>query len=219
MFSRGAELRSQLAKVLKLLDVLDRRADKMETILMVREPSTVAAADAYEGLRKQVVNAVSERLTHVSQLVQLDSALAHGADVEQLQKLTDSWFEQAGVTRITDPRHPQRGTLFDLVSDGGGAFEIIEPAYIDSLTGRVIRLGRARRLAPAHAAPERPAPTAKAKAAADRAEPDADDAAEDLADERTEDEPDPSGERPKAADRAVNGSAVAAHATDEEADR
>src|SRR5579885_2330521 len=117
----------------------------METVLMVREPSSVAAAEAYEGLRKQVVNAVSERLTHLSQLVQLDAALRHGAERDALEKLTDSWFEQASLARIDDANHPERDVLFELVSDHGGLFEVLEPAYVDTLTGRVIRPGRARR--------------------------------------------------------------------------
>src|SRR5690348_8145713 len=124
----------------------------MDTVIMVREPSSSAAAEAYDGLRKQVVNAVSDRLNHLSQLVQLDVALTHAADGDQLAKLVDSWFEQAALLRIEDPTHPRRDAIFELVADQGGAYEVLEPAYVDALTSRVIRLGRARR-APV-AAPE-----------------------------------------------------------------
>jgi hypothetical protein len=146
---RWNDLTTLVGELRHSVDLLDRRAEKMETILMVREPASVTSAEAYEGLRKQVVNAVSERLAHLSQLVQLDAALRNGADGDVLAKLADGWFEQASITRVVDPDHLQFDMLFDLISDGGGAVEVIEPAYVDIVTGRVIRLGRAQRLAPA----------------------------------------------------------------------
>lgn len=145
MITHRSKVIEQLAGIIRALDLLDRRVEKMETVIMVREPSSAAAAEAYDGLRKQVVNAVSERLNHLAQLVQLDVALTHAADADQLTKLVDSWFEQAALLRIDDPEHPRRDVLFELVADQGGAYEVLEPAYVDTLTGRVIRLGQARR--------------------------------------------------------------------------
>jgi hypothetical protein len=145
LFTHRNKLFEKLTDISKTLDLLDRRVEKMEIVIMVREPSSTAAADAYDGLRKQVVNAVSERLNHLSQLVQLDVALNHAVDPDQLTKLVNSWFEQAALIRVDDPQHPQRDALFELVADQGGAYEVLQPAYLDTLTGRVIRLGRARR--------------------------------------------------------------------------
>jgi hypothetical protein len=143
--NRWTELGAVMGDIQRTLDQLERRAEKMETILMIREPSSTAAGEAYEGLRKQVVSAVSERLTHLAQLVQLDSALAHGADHRVLRDLVGSWLEQASLVRIRDPEHPQRDTVYELVEDAGGPFEVVDPAYVDAVTNRVIRLGRARR--------------------------------------------------------------------------
>jgi hypothetical protein len=117
----------------------------METILMVREPSSVVAGEAYEGLRRQVVSAVSERWTHVSQLAQLDLALSHGTTPDMLAKLVDEWLDQAGVLRVSDPGHPDFAVLFEVVADGGGRLEVIEPAYLDKTTSRIIKTGRAQR--------------------------------------------------------------------------
>jgi len=143
----------------KSLDLLERRADTMQTILMIREPTSVTAGEAYEGLRKQVVNAVSERLSHLSQLVQLDAALAHGADGKVLAQLVDGWFEQAGLQRVDDFDHPNRDVLFELVENGDGPIDIIDPAYVDGVSGRLIRQGRARRIAlPAPALPAQDLP-------------------------------------------------------------
>ncbi len=143
---RRAQLAAVLEDIRGSLDQLDRRVDKMETILIIREPSSVAAGDAYEGLRKQVTAAVSERLNHLSQLVQLHAAVAGGADARALSQLVESWFEQAGLLRVDDPGHPQAHALFKVVEDKDGAPEVIDPAYVDSITGRVIRPGRLRGL-------------------------------------------------------------------------
>jgi hypothetical protein len=143
---RRAQLAAVLDNIRESLDQLDRRVDKMETILIIREPSSVAAGDAYEGLRKQVMAALSERLAHLSQLVQLHAAVAGGADARVLSQLVDAWFEQAALLRVDDPGHPQAHALFEVVEDKGGAPEVLDPAYVDSVTGRVIRPGRIRRL-------------------------------------------------------------------------
>jgi hypothetical protein len=148
MSKRWRQLQETLTQVSGLLDQLERRTEKMETILMVREPSSMAAADAYDGLRKQVVTAVTERLTHLAQLVQLDAALSHGVDADSLLRLVRDWVEQASLARITDPDHANRELLFVMVEDLGGPTEILEPAYMDTVTGRVIHQGRARRAAP-----------------------------------------------------------------------
>lgn len=145
MRNRWVHLQETMDKACALLDQLERRTEKMETILMVREPSSSAAAEAYEGLRKQIVTAVTERLAHLSQLVQLDAALAAGADVEYLARLVNGWVEQTTLAKIADPDHPSQGMLFEMVEDRGGAMEILEPAYVDTSSGRVMRQGRARR--------------------------------------------------------------------------
>lgn len=164
MRKRWRQLQATLDSVSQHLDQLERRAEKMETILMVREPSSAAAADAYEGLRKQVVTAVTERLSHLAQLVQLDAALAHGADAEYLTKVVSGWLEQASLARVADPAHPDQDLLFELVEDLGGPVEVLEPAYVDAVTRRVIRQGRARRAA-------RPAPPGPDPAAAQAGQP------------------------------------------------
>jgi hypothetical protein len=142
VFRKSHEL---LEEMRHSLDQLERRAQTMETILMVREPASVASGEAYEGLRKQVVNAVSERLGHLSQLAQFDHALRHGADPATLAALVDGWFQQAGLVRVDDPADPRADLLFEPVDGGTGPLQVIEPAYVDGVTGRLIRAGKARR--------------------------------------------------------------------------
>jgi hypothetical protein len=145
MTKRWRELRAAVERITGQMDQLDRRTEKMEVILMVREPTTSVAAEAYEGLRKQVVTAVTERMAHLAQLVQLDAALTAGTHADEVGKLVRGWVEQASLERVVDPEHPQRDLLFEMVEDLGGRPEVLEPAYVDAVTGRVIRRGSIRR--------------------------------------------------------------------------
>lgn len=130
-----------------LVDTLDRRLELIQTVLMIREPSSTVAADAYDGLRKQIVGSVQERMAHLSQLVQLAAAVEAGADSATLRSLIDGWMESAGLVRFTDQSSPEFDRLYEVVEDLGGEMIIIEPAYVDAITGRPIRLGRGRRAA------------------------------------------------------------------------
>jgi hypothetical protein len=157
MMRRWRELLGAVGRMSAQLDHLDRRAEKMEVILMVREPSTAVAAEAYDGLRKQVVTAVTERMAHLAQLVQLDTALTAGADAESVGKLVRGFLEQASLDRVTDPDQPERDLLFEMLEDLGGQHEVLEPAYVDAITGRVIRRGTMRRAGQPDRRPDDPA--------------------------------------------------------------
>lgn len=142
---RWARLEKTLERVGTRLDELERHHDNVKTILMVQSPGAQVAADAYDGLRKQVVSAMSERLTHLTQLVQLDAALAQQAAPDVLGKLVDGWLEQSSLVRVTDVAHPEAGVLFEMVEDLGGEAVLLSPAYLDTISGRLIRQGRIRR--------------------------------------------------------------------------
>lgn len=155
---RWRELREVVDRIAGQLDQLDRRAEKMEVVLMVREPAAGVAAEAYDGLRKQVVAAMTERMAHLQQLVQLDAALTAGTSADVVVKLVRGFADQASLSRVSDAEHPDRNMLFELVEDLGGRAEVLEPAYVDTITGRVIRRGTMRRAAPPAPAdrPDRP---------------------------------------------------------------
>jgi hypothetical protein len=143
--SRGREIAGVLHRLQQLVDQLDRRMERIETVVMVREPQTPMAAEAYEGLRKQVINAASSRMNHLTQLTQWDAAIRHGAGTQDLTDMLDSWFEQSGLERVTDAGPGELDRYFEFVgARSGGPVEVMAPAYVDSVTGRVVRLGRVR---------------------------------------------------------------------------
>jgi len=123
------------------LDKLSHQLELIETVLIVREPGSVKSADAYEGLRRQVVAAVGERQSHLAHLAQLDVALERGESVESLRLLIKDLLNQANLVRVSDPGVAD---AFEVVSGSGDHLVVLEPAYVDGSTGRIVRQGRAK---------------------------------------------------------------------------
>lgn len=146
--SRRRDRDEAIRQTRDLAQLIERRMDKMETVLIIREPSSTVAADAYDGLRKQVVTALSERQAHITQLVQFASALEDGADGRTLASMVAGWLESANVLVTSDAGTPDADVLFQVVEDHGGPVRVLAPAYVDAATHRVVRQGRVRRLSP-----------------------------------------------------------------------
>ncbi|MBE1537043.1 hypothetical protein [Actinomadura algeriensis] len=127
------------------LDRIERRQDRVWTALLIKDPGAPAAVEAYDGLRKQVAAAASARFTHLTQLVQFDVAVAADPAPDTLAKLVDGWFEQAGIVRVTEATgDPDTDQPFQVVERTGDVPVVMEPAYVDQATGRVLRPGRLR---------------------------------------------------------------------------
>src|SRR5262249_25152720 len=90
----------QLEDLARLVDKSDRSVERIELVTVVREPNTSISADAYNGLRKQVIAAAGERTAHLHQLAQFDAALRSDATLETLQALVAEWLEQASVALL-----------------------------------------------------------------------------------------------------------------------
>ena len=145
MIGRRRKIEERLGTVEQLLDKVDRSIERIEIVTVVREPNSTVAADAYNGLRKQVIAAVGERNAHLHQLARFDAALSAGADAEELATLVREWLEESSLSVVNDP-------------DVEGAFEVVgpedapdrrvvRPAYVDDVTGRVVRSGILERVA------------------------------------------------------------------------
>jgi predicted P-loop ATPase/GTPase len=159
MRRRRAEQR--LDEMAQLLDKLDRSVERIELVTVVREPNTGMSADAYAGLRKQVIAAVGERTAHLHQLAQFDSALRTGATAEELTTVTREWLAQAALDVLEDPAVAE---AFEFVGpDDASGVRVLRPAYVDGATGRVIKAGVAERFHQEIPAPEVGAAEAEAE--------------------------------------------------------
>ena len=120
----------------------------IKTIVMIREPATVQAAEAYEGLRKAVIAGAAERTAHLQQLARLDAEVNRGASIEAIRKLLRDLLAEAGLHRINEVEAGGEGA-FDEVGGKGDAWRVVEPAYYED-TGRgqprLVRAGKAERV-------------------------------------------------------------------------
>jgi hypothetical protein len=144
---RGREaqaLSDRVGAIADLLDQVHRSMERIELVTVIREPNTGMSADAYNGLRKQVIGAMSERMAHLHQLAQFDASLRAGATSEELSALAREWLGQSSLDTIEDLTHEE---AFELVGpETATGRRILRPAYVDRLTGRVVRAGIAERV-------------------------------------------------------------------------
>jgi hypothetical protein len=125
----------------------------IRTILMIREPATVQAAEAYEALRRQVIAGAAERNSHLQQLARLDAEVNRGASDDAIRQLLRDLLAEAGLHRINEVEVGNE-VAFDEVGGRGDGWRVVEPAYYED-TGqgqpRLIRTGKAERVANASA--------------------------------------------------------------------
>lgn len=131
-----------MARTRRELSEIKELVSSINTALIVREPGTALAADAYDGLRRQVSKATTERRAHLVELVRLLEAIDNGVSGDALRRLVEGWADQAGLSRLSDPTPPE---AFEIIDDGdrAGPLEVINPAWV---AGDVlIKQGLARR--------------------------------------------------------------------------
>ena len=120
------------------IDQLEHQAELLKTVLIVKEPGAIISANAFEGLRKQIIASANDRLTHLSQIVQMRVAIDRASSLDDLKSMVASWEAQSGIDEIHEPGPDT--PVSDLFE---GGFKVVEPAFVDSQSGRVLRTGRA----------------------------------------------------------------------------
>lgn len=120
------------------LDDIERLLHRIDAALVVRDPGTARSAEAYDGLRKQVIAAATDRRRYVVQLTEFAEAARRGDDLEALRSRVAEWLQQGGVAVVDDPSHHE---LFEVVGDGQGVLQVLLPAYVDVATSSLVRRG------------------------------------------------------------------------------
>lgn len=142
------------ALMIEMLTLLNR----IETALVVRDPGSKISADAYDGLRKMLLQSSKNRRIHVSHLLSLSDSLKREASIDQVRDRVNDFLLELGVSYWSDTSLTE---VFDVVEGYGTSLECIEPAVVEKLEdGRIVevRRGTARRVpgpeADSAAAPE-----------------------------------------------------------------
>lgn len=130
------------ALMIEMLTLLNR----IESALVVRDPGSKISADAYDGLRKMLLQSSKNRRIHVSHLLSLSDSLNRNASMQLIKDRVADYMAELGISYWTDTSIPD---LFDVIEGEGEVVECIEPAVVEKLEdGRIIevRRGIARRI-------------------------------------------------------------------------
>ena len=142
---KNRRIEDRLTALEILIHELNHQAELIKTVLVVKEPESTLAAGAFEGLRKQIVTVAQEHWTHLAQLAIIDVAANHVEDVNELRRVSEEWLTQAGVQKVHRLAPDASTEMWELVGHGPDVLEVLQPAYIDSETGRIIKAGRLMR--------------------------------------------------------------------------
>jgi len=119
---------------------------RLDAAVVVRDPGSTHAAEAYEGLRKQITHSGKSHRIHTAHLLSLADSLERGADMELIRDRVSDFMAELGLKRIYDTGDSE---LFEIIEGEGSGLECIEPAIVEQLAdGRrfVVRQGNARRV-------------------------------------------------------------------------
>ena len=107
-----------------------------------RLPSSRSATNR-AALRDAVLEGFSTADVHRTWLAEIDRIASNTDNIQDLRRAIGAYLRQAGIERLTEFTDETRFVLVQ--GNGSGACEVVQPAYIDSVTQRTILAGRARR--------------------------------------------------------------------------
>lgn len=136
------------------LDRIEVLLQRLDSAVVVRDPGSARAAEAFDGLRKSVIQASKSHRVHVAHLVALDESIRSGGTLDLVRLRVAEYLRELGVERLETPEVSE---AFDIVGDSDGDLEVLEAAIIERFDdGRisVLKVGKARRVAPPSPPPE-----------------------------------------------------------------
>jgi hypothetical protein len=129
----------QFQDLARRLETLNERLRTIEVATLVSGPSNPVVAEAYDGLRKQVIVSASSRRAHLTQLATFADAVESGATNEELSNLVREWMRQHGLRLVVPIERPD---VYDIKGDGT-LLKVIRAGYVDEQTGAIVALGQA----------------------------------------------------------------------------
>ena len=121
--------------------------ERLDSAVVVKDPGSARSADAFEGLRRTIIQNAKSHRVHVAHLIALDESIWSGATIELIRFRVAEYLRELGVERLEDSSVPE---ACDIVGDGQGEFEVLEPAIIERGEDgnfSILKVGKARRTA------------------------------------------------------------------------
>ena len=140
---------------------LDERLERIESLLhrldaavVVREPGNARSAEAFDGLRKLMIQSGSSQRSHVAHLLSLSDSLDRDAPIELIRDRVSDFLRELGVEKSHDVSKIE---WFEITDGEGPGIECLSPAVIQTLSDQstfIVRKGTGRRFEPSLPSPD-----------------------------------------------------------------
>lgn len=121
--------------------------ERLDAAVVVKDPGSTRSADAFEGLRRTVIQAAKSHRVHVAHLIALDESIRSGATIELIKLRVAEYLRELGVEWLEDSSFPE---AFDIIGDSQGELEVLEPAIVERGEDgnfSILKVGKAQRTA------------------------------------------------------------------------
>jgi hypothetical protein len=145
------------------LERIETLLQRLDAAIVVRDPGNARAAEAFDGLRKLMIQSGTSRRAHVSHLLSLSDSIERNASMDLIRDRVGDFLVELGISRTSDVSQPD---FFEIVEGEGEILECITPAVIERFEdGRtnLVRHGKAKRVPATY-------PTVEATSGTDQAE-------------------------------------------------
>lgn len=129
------------------IDRIEFLLQRLDSAVVVRDPGSARAAEAFDGLRKSVIQASKSHRVHVAHLIALDESIRSGGTIDLVRFRVAEYLRELGIERLEKAEIPE---AFDITGDKDGEIEVLEAAIVERADdGRisVLRVGKANRTA------------------------------------------------------------------------
>ncbi|MET7384330.1 hypothetical protein ACFYPT_25770 [Streptomyces sp. NPDC005529] len=117
-----------------------------EALVEAGADGTPAVGALTAAVRRAVLDEFRTRAQFAGRIAEIDALFwsRAGDSRETVEGAMTAHLRELRLLRVTEPEESDR---FVVTEGEGGAFELLSPAYVDELTGKVILAGQLRRIA------------------------------------------------------------------------
>jgi len=127
-------------KVREQLREVEHKLDILEVYFTIRDPGTARSAEAFEGLRKTLINANKTVQIHRGHLIELDRLASTIDDIGLMRVKVSELMQQMGIGRFASLDSPD---AYEITGGTGGVLQVDRPAYVDFQSGQLLARGSA----------------------------------------------------------------------------
>jgi hypothetical protein len=131
----------------KQLHQIEYLLHRLDAAVVVRDPGNAHSAEAYDGLRKQIIRSGTNHRAHLAHLLALSDSLDRGAGIELIRDRVKDFLAELGVKPITDYLYPDLFDIIETIQGEQDGVEVLEPAVAEQMDDgnfNPIRKGKVR---------------------------------------------------------------------------